>query len=141
MGIVMNLVKLTNDIDLSAWRAKTLKRHQVRSVTVAGLVDTGATGLIVPGDVIAPLGLSVLGHNRMRLADGTVRKVARVGPVRLEILGRDMVIDALVMPRGKRVLIGQIPLEMLDLVVEPRTRKLRPNPEHPDAPELDALAG
>jgi clan AA aspartic protease len=140
MGIVMNVVKLTNDIDLDRWRTRTLKRHKVRTVTVPGLVDTGATGLIVPADVIAPLGLSVLGHHRVRLADGTLRRVARVGPVRLEILGRDMVIDALVMPRGKRVLIGQIPLEMLDLVVEPRTRLLRPNPEHPDAPELDALS-
>jgi len=44
-----------------------------------------------------------------------------------------------VMPAGSAPLVGQIPLEELDLIVDPRGQELRPNPEHPDGPVLDAL--
>ncbi len=44
----------------------------------------------------------------------------RVTGVRLEILGRDMTCDALVLPEGTQALIGQIPLEALDLIVDPK---------------------
>jgi predicted aspartyl protease len=59
--------------------------------------------------------------------------------LRIEILGRDMVCEALVEAEGTTPLIGQIPLEALDLVVNPKTGDLMPDPESPDAPLLDLL--
>ena len=47
--------------------------------------------------------------------------------------------DALAAPEGTTPLIGQIPLEALDLVVDPRSRELRTNPAHPDGPLMYAL--
>jgi hypothetical protein len=43
------------------------------------------------------------------------------------------------MPAGSTPLVGQIPLEELDLIVDSKRQSLRPNPEHPDGPVLDAL--
>jgi hypothetical protein len=37
-------------------------------------------------------------------------------------------------------LIGQIPLEELDLVVDPKSRELSVNPASPDMPLLDLMA-
>ncbi len=50
--------------------------------------------------------------------------------VRLTIQGRDCTIDVLEVPDGVPVLIGQIPLEHLDLLVNPVQRKLTGNPAH-----------
>ena len=46
---------------------------------------------------------------------------------------------ALAAPEGTIPLIGQIPLEALDLVVDPRSQELRTNPAHPDGPLMYAL--
>lgn len=130
----MTKVKLTNHVDqVNALQGRLLPA-QVRSVEVEGLVDTGATTLIIPEDVSTALGLNQLGTKKLRLADGSVVEVPRVTGLLVEILGRDMECDALVLPAGTRTLIGQIPLEALDLVVDPKSGDLRPNPDHPDAP-------
>lgn len=35
---------------------------------------------------------------------------------------------------GTTPLVGQIPLEGLDLIVDPKLQEVRPNPESPDEP-------
>ena len=59
------------------------------------------------------------------LADGTAAQIPKVGGMRIEILGRQMTCDAFVTPAGTTPLIGQIPLEGLDLIVDPGTREVR----------------
>jgi hypothetical protein len=51
-----------------------------------------------------------------------------------------MIASALVVPAGATALIGQIPLEELDLIVDPKSRALKVNPASPDAPRLDLLS-
>ena len=63
-----------------------------------------------------------------------------VSGIRITILGRETVINALVEAAGTTPLIGQIPLEELDLLVDPKSRELRVNPASPDAPLLDLLS-
>jgi hypothetical protein len=63
-----------------------------------------------------------------------------VGGVHITILGRDTFTSALVEGPGTTALIGQIPLEELDLLVDPKSRELRVNPASPDAPLLDILS-
>ncbi|MBI4703536.1 MAG: hypothetical protein HY744_20690, partial [Deltaproteobacteria bacterium] len=58
---------------------------------------------------------------------------------RLEILGRETTCDALVLPEGATALVGQIPLEALDLVVDPKSREVTVNPASPDAPLFELL--
>lgn len=135
----MTQLELINIADADAATAGTLAPAQVRRVRLEALVDTGATQLVLPQDVVDQLGVFVRGHRKVRLADGTERPVPWVGPLLIEILGRQMVGEALVMPSGTTALIGQIPLENLDLVVDPKSREVRVNPASPDAPLLDLL--
>jgi clan AA aspartic protease len=139
MGKVMEKIKLTNDYDLAACRAGTLASEGVRVVEIDALVDTGATMLMLPSDVVERLGVPVRGHRKVRHADHRVEHVGLVAGILLQIRGREAFVSALVGPAGSTALIGQIPLEEMDFVVDPKSRELRPNPASPDAPVLDLL--
>ena len=136
----MTKLKVTNHTDLQNAYGGLLPPNQVRSEELEALVDAGATGLVLPADVVARLGFREEGTKKVRYADGHFGIVPWVGGVRIEILGREMTCDALVHPAGTTPLIGQIPLEGLDLVVDPKSRAVMANPANPDAPVLDILA-
>jgi clan AA aspartic protease len=140
MGKIMTTMKLTNDTDLQNARAGILPPERVRMVQIEGLVDPGATTLVLPADVVAQLGLAVRGIKKVRYADGRVAQIPWVAGLIVEILGRETSCEAFVEHAGTTPLIGQIPLEALDLLVDPKTRELRVNPASPDAPLLDLLA-
>jgi clan AA aspartic protease len=135
----MTKLKLRNTADLVRVRDGHLRPEQVRELEIDALVDTGATMLVLPADVVAVLGLRERERVGASLADGSVRLVPIVDEFEIEILGRRMTCDALVMPAGSTPLIGQIPLERLDLVVNPKSREVTVNPLSPDTPRVDAL--
>jgi clan AA aspartic protease len=140
MGKVMNIIKLTSYDDLVLVEAGHLAEGGVRSVEVEGLVDTGATTLVIPEELQHKLGLKERERRKVRYANGQVAEIAQVSGLVLEILGRRMHIDALVQPDLAQPLIGQIVLEALDLIVDPKSRDLLVNPASPDMPTLDMLA-
>jgi clan AA aspartic protease len=133
MGRVMTKLKLTNPIDMELAAVGKLPKHRVRTVTVDALVDTGASTLVLPEDVVRALGVRRRRHReRVHLADGRLREVQWTRGIEIEILGRTMTCDALVFPKGSTPLIGQIPLEQLCLLVDPRSREVRIDPDNPD---------
>ena len=135
----MEKVKLTNDYQLTQAEAGTLDASKVRTVEIEALVDTGATMMMLPADVVAQLGVPVKGHRKVRYADSRIEEVPWVAGIRIDVRGRNAVISALVGAAGSTPLLGQIPLEEMDFVVVPKSRELRPNPASPDAPLLDLL--
>ena len=135
----MEKIRLTNDFELTQAEAGTLDPSKVRSVEIEALVDTGATMMMLPADVVERLGVPIKGRRKVRYADARVEEVPWVGQIKIELRGRDALISALVGPAGSTALIGQIPLEEMDFVVDPKSRELRPNPASPDAPVLDLL--
>lgn len=132
-------LKVTNYLDLENARQGVVPPESVRSEVVDGLVDTGATMLMLPADLVERLGLPRRGERPVKYANGAVAVVPLVGAVLVELLGRDMECEALVEAVGTTPLIGQLQLEALDLIVDAKTREARVNPAHPDAPLLDLL--
>jgi predicted aspartyl protease len=130
MGKVVVKIKLTNQGDLVAVNRR-FSKAQPRSVEVEALVDTGATRLYLRPSVIRALGLGKVDEVISQTTNGP-KKRSVYEPVRLEIQGRYGNFD--VVDIGEKVpnLLGQIPLEYLDFVVDPKNRKLIPNPEHGD---------
>jgi clan AA aspartic protease len=139
MGKVMQAIKLRNSLDVAKVAEGTLSEAAIRATELEALVDTGATMLVLPADVIAALGVPILGTRRVRYANGETDDRPWVGNVEIEILSRKTVCTALVVPAGTTPLIGQIPLEELDLLVDPKSRALRVNPASPDTPLMDLL--
>ena len=135
----MAKIKLVNIVDRGEAHRGLIRPDQIRTLEIEGLVDTGATTLIIPTEVAEALGLTEIGRRLVRLADGSVRDFPQMSDLYIEILGRGMACDAIAMPT-RTLLIGQIPLEGLDLVIDPKSRDVAVNPESPDAPMVDALS-
>jgi hypothetical protein len=56
-------------------------------------------------------------------------------------MGREAEAECVVEARGNRILLGQISLEAMDFIVDPKRGKLVPRPESPDIPLIDVLMG
>jgi clan AA aspartic protease len=130
MGRVLTEATVYNLHDLWDARLGKLPDDQVRKVTIKdALVDTGATTLAMPRSLIDQIGLSKL-YEKTAVTAGGTRTMSVYGSVRVEIMGRDCATDVIEVPEGNPVLIGQIPLEMMDWVVDLQSRKLIGNPAH-----------
>ena len=130
MGRVLVDVKLENLGELYLADRGHLGEDQVRTVFVKdALVDTGATGFSAPRSVIDELGLKPTRTRPTRTAGGPTI-VQMFEAVRLTIQGRDCLVDVAEIPQDRPVLIGQIPLEQLDFVVDPFQHQLIGNPAH-----------
>ncbi len=130
MGRVLTEATIENLEDLWGVKRGRLAADQVRRITVTdALVDTGATTLALPTRLIKQLGLAKA-YERQATSSRGVGLVAVYEAVRLTLLDRFCTVDVIEVPDDVPVLIGQIPLEMLDLVVDLPGRRLTGNPAH-----------
>lgn len=126
MGRFSIEVEIANYDDVVIARGGFIPPEQVRRARVRGVVDTGATRLVLPASVVQQLGLPVTGHVDVRYADGRMAQRDRVDGVHLTYLGRDSVFNAVVEPNRDSALIGAIVLEDLDLIVDCGSQRLAP---------------
>jgi clan AA aspartic protease len=127
MGKVIEKVKITNLFD------------QTKSVEVEAVIDTGATMLVLPQDVIAKLDLRKMREATVRYANNKTETKSIYGVVTAEIRGRAGEFNVLAESERCQPLVGQIVLEQLDLVVDPSTRTVMPNPRSPEMPMVEIL--
>ena len=110
-------------------------RDLTKSVTVEALVDTGPM-VVLPQDIVDSLELEKVEEVTVKSKNyGEPKKI--YGVVRLELKGRIGNFDVLAENEGSPPLIGQIVLERLDLVIEPSTKKVMPNPRSPEMPMVE----
>ena len=128
MGKVTVTIKLTNHADL-VLQEHNLLSGRPRIVETEALVDTGATKLYLKPSVIKALGLKRVKEIQSRTTNG-FRRCGGYEPVELQIFDRDGRFDVVKVDEDVPNLVGQIPLEDLDFVVDPAAQKLIPNPEH-----------
>lgn len=140
MGLVMIKVKISNLVDRQNAEAGLIVADRIRSVEVEALADTGAIAMAIPQDLAAKLGGPIVRRDNVRVADGRVIPVEYMGGLWIEVLGRGMTGDAIVLPLGTTPLLGAVQLEMMDLVVVPATGEVITNPAHPDGPILPMLS-
>ncbi len=139
MGKVLVTAKIENLEDLYSVKKGLLPDDQVRRIEVANaVVDTGATTLLLPKRMIAALGLEPLRARHSRGLGGDFL-LHMYGTVRLTIQERDCVVDVGEIGDEYPVLIGQIPLEALDWVIDPKGQRLIGNPEHGGEWGVDAF--
>lgn len=139
MGRVAVTALIESIEDLYRVNRGELSPDQVRRVEVTdALIDTGATALSLPKKMIAQLGLLPLRH-RQALTISGIQSVATYGAVRLTIQGRDCVCDVTEIEDACPVLIGQVPLELMDFIVDPGRRQLIGNPAHGGQQMLEIL--
>ena len=131
MGLIRTQLELVNGDDLALVRRKKLPVEDVRKMTVTALVDTGAMMLAINESICQQLGLLKVDARLAELADGSVKTYDVVGPVEVRIPHRRCSVDAMVLPGDSEVLLGAIPMEDMDLVIEPKSQTVQVNPSMP----------
>jgi len=130
MGKVLVSALIENMADLILADEGVIPPDRIRRLEVRdALVDTGATSLCMPKRLIQQLGLRPLRTRRIRTAAG-LATAQLYGSVRLTIQERDCLSDVTELSDDCPVLIGQIPLESLDFVVDPIAQRVIGNPAH-----------
>ena len=125
-------VVLTNYREEVLARLGQLPAEQVHRYETAALIDTGAFQSVLPPSVADRLGLLRLGRTVAQMANGTMEEVDTSAVFTVEIMGRQMHEDAMIM--GTHVLLGVTVLEKLDLVVDTLRQRLIPNQGAIDQP-------
>jgi clan AA aspartic protease len=121
MGLIYADIQLTN-----------LLAADTEPFFTKALVDTGALHLCIPEHVSYQLRLKQLEEREVTIADGSKRLVPYVGPVKITFKNRNCFTGAMVL--GEEVLLGAIPMEDMDLVIQPALLKVTVNPESPNIP-------
>ena len=130
MGKVFVKAKIENLFDVENRDRGLLAPDRVRTVEVVdALVDTGATTLLMPKRLIAQLGLRPYRSREARGLGGAL-SIPMYSVVRLTIDERDCALDVGEISDEFPILIGQVPLELLDFVVDLQGQRLIGNPAH-----------
>ena len=126
MGRFAVKVKLANAQDLTLASAGLLKPSDVRTAEIDGVVDTGATQMVLPLAVADQLGLPRGDKTIVKYADQ--RRVERDVATYLDVslCGRNGVFKAVLEPDRTTALVGAIVMEDLDLLVDPGKQQLYP---------------
>jgi predicted aspartyl protease len=111
-------IEVANYADLIRAQDGTLPADQVRRETIQGVVDPGATKLVLPQALVKRLGLPPGDPITVRYADGRRAQRRVVKGVFVRLLGRDGTFTAVIEPKRETALIGAIVLEDLDLLVD-----------------------
>ena len=124
-------IEIANFLDVARVKTGDIPESSVRKTTIDGVVDTGASRLVLPKSVVDQLELPVAGRTKAKLADQSVVERDVVNYVWLKMLDREGVFSAVVEPNRDDALIGAIVMEELDMVVDCVTGTC-----HPRDPEL-----
>jgi len=125
MGLVRANIQLINCRDQSAVAFGLIEASEIRQMTVNILVDTGAEMLCINQYMQDQLQLPVIETDTVQLADGSLLQCQVVGPVQIRFLNRQTITEALVLPNDADPLLGAIPLQGMDVIVDPVGRELR----------------
>jgi clan AA aspartic protease len=136
MGEIREIIQLENERDRALFEADYLAEDEIRTVEIEAIADTGARALSLPEDLIERLGVKEQREVKVSYADDRREMRDIVGPINVTVAGRTTVVDAIVLPAGSQVLVGQIILERLDLVADCVEERLVPSPDSPHYPEL-----
>jgi clan AA aspartic protease len=131
MGLVYADIELIRADDLALYRHGILPEDQIKHMRVSALVDSGAYLLSINDHIKEQLDLPVLEEQTVRLADDSEIRVKVVGPVEIRFENRSTTMRAIVLPGNAEPLLGVIPIEDLDVVIDPKQQRLIVNPESP----------
>ena len=124
MGIIRTVVTLKNAIDVYKAQEGSIKEQEIRQTNVDALVDTGAWTMVINETMKKELGLGVTRTDTGTLADGTRSMYDIVGPLLVLWENRSAICEALVLPDAEEALLGAIPLEAMDLTINPRNEEI-----------------
>ena len=124
MGTFTEEITLENLTDRGLARHGHIEKASIRRLTVEALPDTGAWTLVINEDIREKLGLTIEGSVESSLADGKTSNYPLTESVKIQWKNRSTELPAVVVAEAKNVLLGALPLEAMDLIVDPVHKQL-----------------
>ena len=120
----MEEITLENITDWRLAHHGHIEKTQIRRLTVEALPDTSAWTLVINEDIRKKLGLTIEKSIDFSLADGKTSNCPITESVRIQWKDRSAEIPAVVVAEAENVLLGALPLEYMDLIVDPVHKQL-----------------
>jgi clan AA aspartic protease len=124
MGHVNTQITLKNFFDVKKAEEGSLPENEIRQATVDVMVDTGSTMLIINKQLFQQLGLGVIGDREITLANDARETCKVTDAVEINWEDRSTIMPALVIDDTPDFLLGVLPLEGMDLIVDTVNQKL-----------------
>jgi clan AA aspartic protease len=131
MGKIITTLVITNRGDQILARQGVIAQNEIRVVILDNvLVDTGATTLCLPSEIIEQLGLELLKIVEVETATG-ISQARIFQDAKISLLGREGTFECLELPSGRSPLLGVIPLEALGIELDLQNQVLKTLPISP----------
>jgi clan AA aspartic protease len=124
MGTFKEEITLANVVDQGNVKRGYIKESEIRTLKVEAMPDTGAWTLVINEEIREKLGLEIKETSRSSLANGQSDIYDVTEGVEIRWKDRYTVHPAVVVPNAKYILLGALPLEAMDLMVDPVHQKL-----------------
>ena len=131
MGLVYAELQLINTVDVELAKRHVIGEDEIKVMTVNALVDSGAYNMCINESIQGQLQLPFLEKRTGVLANGEIETYDFVGPVTIKFKNRTTICNAMVLPGDNEVLLGAIPMEDMDVLIDPRRQTLEVHPDHP----------
>ena len=124
MGHVNVQITLKNAWDVTSAQCGVISEPEVRQITVDAMVDTGATMLVINREIFNKLGLGVIDERKVSFANNANAICKMTNAVEIHWENRFFPMSAMLVEDAPEILLGVIPLEGMDLMVDPVRQKL-----------------
>jgi len=119
VGQVSVEITLKNAGDIAKAASAYIKEQEIRQLVVEAVVDTGAGTLVINEETRQKLGLSIKSEGYATLGDNSRVACQRADPVEILWQNRSTTCHPVVLQDNEEILLGVIPLEDMDLMVDP----------------------
>jgi len=124
MGHVNTQITLKNVDDIKQAKKGNLPKDKIRQATIDVMVDTGATTLVINEQLFQQLGLDVIGEREISLANDATETCKLTEALEINWENRSVVMSAVVIGDAPEFLLGVLPLEGMDLMVDTVNQRL-----------------
>ena len=131
MGLVYADIEIINGEDLVMVRKNLMDPEDVKRFYINILVDTGSYMMCINESIQEQLQLPIVDTKKAQTADGRIIDCPVVDQIQIRFENRNWSGRALILPGDTEPLLGAIPLEEMDVLIDPLRGKMIVNPAHP----------
>jgi len=124
MGHVSTKITIKNIDDIKQAKKGNLPKDKIRQATIDVMVDTGATTLVINEQIFQKLGLDTIGEREISLANDATETCKLTEALEINWENRSVVMSAVVIKDAPEFLLGVLPLEGMDLMVDTVNHRL-----------------
>jgi len=124
MGYVNTQITLKNMKDIFKAEQGIIQEPEIRKATVDVMVDTGTSMLVINKQLFQQLGLNAIGEREITLANDAREMCKLTEALEINWEDRSVIMSALVVDNVPDLLLGVLPLEGMDLIVDTVNQKL-----------------